>query len=218
LLVKETITVEQDLNDPDRMTTRVQKAQYEYDGMHRTIGRREQVSVYRDGAWALESETLVRFAQVTPTDVQTTTFEWAVSDDGQEYRLKAGFPRRVTVPGTLQSGLQVQPQDEAKQYSATADGGGALKRTYSNDQLQSDYICHLIAQDLAAESGKWLYTVSLQWPRPFSYRKGQKVTLTDLPGGCPDLVDAVITRLHTSFDEEVASWVHEVNFEAWRDE
>ncbi|MFB3882868.1 MAG: hypothetical protein ACE149_16510 [Armatimonadota bacterium] len=220
LLIDETITVEQDLNDPDRATTRVQKAQYRYDGLHRTIERREQVTVYQDGGWVLESESLVRFAQVTPTDVQTTTFEWALSDDGeggQDYRLKAGFPRRVTAPGTLQSGLQVQPQDEAQQYGATANGGGSLKRTYSNDQLQSDYICSLIADDLAVESGKWLYTVSLQWPRPFPYRKGQKVTLTGLPGGCPDLVDAVITRLHTSFDEEAASWVHEVTLEAWRE-
>jgi hypothetical protein len=220
-LQHEKITVEQDLNDPDRTTVRVQTAHYLYDWLYRTIERRERVEVYRDGEWVLESESLVRFAQVTPTDVQTTTFEWALTDDGQggqDYRLKAGFPRRVTAPGTLQSGLQVPPQDEAQQYGATANGGGSLKRTYSNDQLQSDYICSLIADDLAAESGKWLYTVSLQWPRPFLYRKGQKVTLTQLPGGCPDLVDSVITRLHTSFDEEAASWVHEASFEAWRDE
>jgi hypothetical protein len=92
-----------------------------------------------------------------------------------------------------------------------------MPRVYRNENLVGSAICQQIADDLAAESGKWLYTLSLFWPRPFSYRKGQKVTLTNLPGGCPDLTDAIIVGVRTHYDEGEAVWAHDVEFECWRD-
>jgi len=103
------------------------------------------------------------------------------------------------------------------QYQGSANGGGSMPRICRNENLVGGTICQQIANDLASESGKWLYTISLFWPRPFSYRKGQKVTLTNLPGECPDLADAIITGIRTHYDEGEGVWSHDVEFECWRD-
>jgi len=179
------------------------------------------------------SHTITSYQQITPTDVRTATQK--VSKDG-----KAFSTDYQQAPGSLQSSIHQQQSlaetqwqtnpdgtqpEKAKgreyttQYHGHRDGAGRLPRVYRNENLRPWLIdiCQQIADDLAAESGKWLYVVQLQWPRPFSYRKGQKVTLTNVPGGCPDLIDAVIVGLHTTFDREQAVWMHDVQFEAWRD-
>ncbi len=175
---------------------------------------------------------ITSYEQITPTDIRSKTVK--VNAAGEQIG-KADYQQS---PGTLQSALhqnpsladaqwqtnpdgtqpeQVKGQEYTAVYHGQADGGGTLPREYRNENLIGDNICSQIANDLAAESGKWLYTVRLIWPRPFSYRKGERVTLTNLPGDCPDLTDAIITRLHTTFDVEAAAWAHEVEIEAWRE-
>jgi hypothetical protein len=185
------------------------------------------------------SHLITSYEQLTPTDVRTCTKKLA--SDGQV--LSSDYQQ---APGTLQSSLHQQQSlaesqwqtnedgtqpDERKgieytrQWHASSDGGGTLPRVYRNENLrgvtyllgETFAIGQQIATDLADESGEWLYTVKLSWPRPFSYRKGQTVTLTNLPGDCPDLTDSIITRLHTTFDVEAAVWRHEVECEAWRE-
>jgi hypothetical protein len=208
-----------------------------YDEQWRLVLRDERVSEYQsDGTIKKAGHTLTRFEQVTPTDVRTVTTEFKVAPDGTE-TVKSGYPKWEQAPGTLQSSVRQRPDAEGAwgeepdhsqpvtvrktevtaQYEGIADGGGTIERVYRNDSLQGTSICHQIAEDLAAESGRWLYVVELFWPRPFVYRKGQKVTLAGLPGGCPDLIDALIAAVRTRYDEEAAVWSHDVSFECWRD-
>lgn len=190
------------------------------------------------------AHTITSYDQISPTNVRATTQK--VGKPDSEGQAKVLSTDRQDAPGTLQSALQVNPalapegqwqtnpdgsqpeqvkgQEYTSQYHAQADGLGTFPKVYRNENLLGSRtafpvftIGQQIADDLAAESGKWLYSVSLRWPRPFAYRKGQKVTLTDLPGGCPDLDDALIVALRTRFDVEAAEWMHEVQVECWRD-
>lgn len=213
------------------------KTSFGYDDQWRLVLRDERTSEYQDdGTLKKTGHVVTRFEQVTPTDVRTVTMEFKVGADGTE-TVKKGFPKWEQVPGVLQSSVRQAPDpdgtwddqldggapgnakktEHTSQYQGEADGGGSLPRVYRDDNLVGSAICQQIADDLASESGKWLYSVSLFWPRPFSHRKGQKVTLTDLPGGCPDLTDAIITGVRTHYDEGEAVWTHEVELECWRD-
>jgi hypothetical protein len=236
VLLESRVLEERDLHTDKPKRSR-KKISFGYDDQWRLTLRDERTSEYQDdGALKKTSHVVTRFEQVTPTDVRTVTTELKVASDGTE-TVKKGFPKWEQSPGVLQSSVRQAPDPEGKwdekpdgsapdnlkkteytaQYQGSADGGGSMPRVYRNENLVGSSICQTIANDLAAESGKWLYTVSLFWPRPFSYRKGQKVTLTNLPGDCPDLADAIITGIRTHYDEGEAVWAHDVEFECWRD-
>jgi hypothetical protein len=236
VLLESRVLEERDLHTDKPKRSR-KKISFGYDSQWRLVLRDERTSEYQDdGTLKKSSHVVTRFEQVTPTDVRTVTTELKVASDGTE-TVKKGFPKWEQAPGVLQSSVRQAPDPEGKwdekpdgsapdnlkkteytsQYQGSANGGGSMPRVYRNENLVGSSTCQQIADDLAAESGKWLYAVSLFWPRPFSYRKGQKVTLTNLPGDCPDLADAIITGIHTHFDEGEAVWAHDVEFECWRD-
>ncbi len=186
--------------------------------------------------WRRQKHTLTRHEQFTPTQTRTVVEEYQVLTDGTE-RLANGYPKAEVRTGVLQSAVSVAPaadrdykQEEdghgaeqihfvpiTDRYEAGAFGGGTVEREYSNASLMSQGICSNIASCLAAESGKWLHTLSLEWPRPFPYRKGDRVLLTHLPDEQPDL-DAIIVGLRTEFNREESRWVHTIRLEAWSDE
>jgi hypothetical protein len=236
VLLKSEVLEERDLHTDKPKRSR-KKTSFGYDDQWRLTLRDERTSEYQDdGTLKKANHVATRFEQVTPTDVRTVTTELKVASDGTE-TVKKGFPKWEQAPGVLQSSVRQAPDPKGKwgekpdgsapdnlkkteytaQYQGSANGGGSMPRVYRNENLVGSAICQQIADDLAAESGKWLYTVSLFWPRPFSYRKGQKVTLTNLPGSCPDLVDAIIMGVRTHYDEGEAVWAHDVEFECWRD-
>jgi phage protein D len=237
VLLASEVLEEADLHKPTPRRSR-KKTAFGYDDEWRLVLRDERTEEYRsDGSLKKAGHVVTRFEQVTPTDTRMVTTELKVAADGTE-TVKKGFPKWEQAPGVLQSSVRQAPDPEGKweeqpdrsappnakkteytsQYQGSADGGGTMPRVYRHDSLVGTDICQQIADDLAAESGKWLYQVGLFWPRPFSYRKGQKVTLTGLPGGCTDLADAIITSVHTRYDEGEAVWSHDVEFECWRDE
>ena len=236
VLLKSEVLEERDLHKATPKRSR-KEASFGYDDQWRLMLRDERTEDYQsDGSVKKAGHVVTRFEQVTPTDVRTVTTEFKIAADGTE-TVKKGFPKWEQSPGVLQSSVRQTPDPEGKwdekpdgstpdnlkkteyttQYQGSADGGGSMPRVYRNENLVGSAICQQIANDLAAESGKWLYAVSLFWPRPFSYRKGQKVTLTNLPGGCPDLADAIIVGVRTHFDEGEGVWAHDVEFECWRD-
>jgi len=227
---------ERDLHT-DEPTTSRKKTAFGYDDDWRLVLRDERTEDYQsDGSLKKVGHVVTRFEQITPTDVRTVTTEFKVAADGTE-TVKKGFPKWEQSAGTLQSSIRQAPDPDGRwdekpdgsapdnvkktefssQYDAIAHGGGSMPRLYRNENLIGSAICQTIANDLAAESGKWLYSVNLFWPRPFSYRKGQKVTLANLPGDCPDLVDAIIMGVRTHYDEGEGVWAHDLQFEAWRD-
>jgi hypothetical protein len=206
-----------------------------YDGEYRLIRREESKRVYNSESheFELKEKSLVRFEQITPTDVRTTSTEWKVV--GGELKVKSGYPTRVEQPGTLQSALHVssspdhawdqkedgsQPQryravEQTRQYQGSAMGiPDGIPREHSDANLMSDGACQQIAEDMACESGQWLYQFELFWPRPFPYRKGDCVTLTDLPADMDDVV-AIITGVRTRFSVAEAAWTHDISLEAW---
>ncbi len=236
VLLESEVLEERDLHKTDSKRAR-KKTSFGYDDAWRLVLRDERAEEYQsDGSLKKSGHVVTRFEQVTPTDVRTVTIECKVASDGTE-TVKKGFPKWEQAPGTLQSSIRQAPDPEGKwddkpdrsapdqakktehtaQYQGSADGAGSMPKVYRNDALVGGGICQLIADDLAAESGMWLYTVSLFWPRPFSYRKGQKVTLSNLPGNCPDLADAIIVGIRTHYDEGEAVWSHDVEFECWRE-
>ncbi len=236
VLVGSTVLEERDLHTATPRSTRKATA-FGYDEQWRLVLRDETALEYdTNGNLTQGTRVLTRYEQVTPTDVRTITTEFKVAADGSA-TVKRGSPRWEQSPGVLQSSLRQAPDPDGKwgekadrstpdsakvtehttQYRGSADGGGSMPRVYRNENLVGEAICSQIADDLAAESRQWLYTVSLFWPRPFPYRKGQKVTLTHLPGGCPDLTEAVITGVRTRYDESEAVWTHDVEIECWRD-
>jgi len=236
VLLESRVLEERDLHT-DKPKRARKKISFGYDDQWRLVLRDERTSEYQDdGSLKKTNHAVTRFEQVTPTDVRTVTTEFKVASDGTE-TVKKGFPKWEQSPGVLQSSVRQAPDPEGKwdekpdgstpdnlkkteyttQYQGSANGGGSMPRVYRNENLVGSAICQQVANDLAAESGKWLYTVSLFWPRPFSYRKGQKVTLSDLPGDCPDLADAIITGIRTHYDEGEGVWAHDVEFECWRD-
>jgi hypothetical protein len=208
-----------------------------YDGEWSLIRREESKRVYNSDSheFELKEKSLVRFEQITPTDVRTTTTEWKVA--AGELKVKSGYPQRVEQPGTLQSALHItsspdnawdqkedgtQPErwrkvEQTRQYQGSALGTlGGIPREHSDANLMSDGACDQIAEDMASESGKWLYQFELFWPRPLPYRKGDRVTLTHLPADMPDMV-AIITRVRTQFSVPQAAWTHDISLEAWAD-
>jgi hypothetical protein len=236
VLLESEVLEERDLHKADPKRTR-KKTSFGYDEAWRLVLRDERTSEYQsDGSLKKTGHVVTRFEQTTPTDVRTVSTEFKVASDGTE-TVKKGFPKWEQSPGTLQSSIRQAPDPEGKwddkpdrsapdqakktehtaQYQGSADGGGGMPKVYRNDALVGGGICQQIADDLAGESGMWLYTVSLFWPRPFSYRKGQKVTLANLPGNCPDLVGAIIVGIRTHYDEGEAVWSHDVEFECWRE-
>jgi hypothetical protein len=214
----------------ERRTTKLS-----YDGDWRLIRREESKRVYDSDSheFELKEKSLVRFEQITPTDVRTTTTEWKVVDG--ELKVKKDYPTRVEQPGTLQSALHISPSpdhawdqnedgkqperwrkvEETRQYYGRAvETPGGIPREHSDANLMSDGACQQIAADMASESGKWLYQFELFWPRPLPYRKGDRVTLTHLPADVPDMI-AIITRVRTQFSVAGAAWTHDVSLEAW---
>jgi hypothetical protein len=207
-----------------------------YDEQWRTVLRDERNDTYdEDGKLVSGTHVVVRYEQITPTDVRTTTTEYRVDSEGAE-TVKTGYPKWEQAPGTLQNGIQ-QSQDEkavwafdpqggspslvkwqkhTSRYYAIASGGGLVARAERVDLVTGNAACQAIADDLAAESGKWRYEIQLFWPRPFSYRKGQVVNLVNLPSG-PDLDDAIITAVRTTYDEGQGVWTHDVELEWWGD-
>jgi hypothetical protein len=236
VLLKSEALEEKDLHTSS--STRSRKVtSFGYDSQWRMVLRDERTEEYQaDGTLKPVAHVLTRYEQATPTDVRTVTTEFEIAADKTE-TVKEGFPKWEQQPGHLQSVLQTAPDpdrawepkpdkgkpddqkkvEKTRQYEAAANGGGAIPQVYENSLLASSAICSQIANDLAAESGKWVYVVELLWPRPFPYRKGDKVTLANLPGGCPDLANAIITAVRTTFDEEGARWEHEISLECWRD-
>jgi len=214
------------------------KTSFGYDAEWRLVLRDEHTEDYQgDGSLKAAGHVVTRYEQVTPTDIRTVTTEFKVSVGGTE-TVKKGFPKWEQAAGTLQSSIRQAPDPEGKweekpdksapdldekkteyasQYQGSANGGGSMPRVYRNENLVGDAICWQIAADLASESGKWLYTVSLFWPRPFPYGKGQKVALSNLPGGCPTLTEAIIVGVRTHYDAGEGVWAHDVEFECWRE-
>lgn len=186
--------------------------EFGYDLQYRLVLQEERRSEYEGGSWTQKQRTITRYEQVTPTELRTVVTTITVSEDGESVN-NTTFTQG---PGTLQSGIRQLPVDEGDTYYGQADGGGARPRVERDDNLVGSDICQQIADDLAAESGKRLYAVSILWPRPFPYRKGQRIMLENLPGGCPDL-EALIIAVPVSFDEEAVSWTHTVQLECWRD-
>ncbi len=234
VLLQSRTTITTDMHLSTRKTER-RTTKLSYDSEWRLIRNEEAKEQYDSGTneFDLKQKSLVSFEQITPTDVRTTTTQWRVA--GDELKVKPGFPSRVEQPGTLQAALYItpspdyspqqnedgsQPQryraiEETKQYQGHASGtAGGIPREYSDANLMSDSACHQIATDLASESGLWLYQFELFWPRPFPYRKGDRVTLTNLPAGMPNMV-AMITRMRTEFSVPQASWTHEISLEGW---
>ncbi len=227
-----TITADMHLSakKTERRTTKLS-----YDGEWRLIRREESKRVYDSESYQfkLKEKSLVSFEQITPTDVRTTTTEWNVVDG--ELKTKKGYPTRVEQPGTLQSALhtgyspdhawdekedgaqpvRLRKVEETRQYHGSATGtAGGIPREHSDANLMSDGACQQIAEDLASESGMWLYQLEVFWPRPLPYRKGDRVTLTNLPADMPDMV-AIITRVRTRFSVAEAAWTHDISLEAW---
>jgi hypothetical protein len=188
------------------------------------------------------SARLVRQEQITPRETRTTAVEVGYDWDGNPY-VRAGYPRWEQSPGKLPDPTKMRPKakdrgdfdphefteeftfhlptmhlEQRVVIGGTSNGGGTTPRDYQNDEITGRRLCQQIADDLSAESGKWVYNVTLTWPRPLLYRKGDKVTLTNLPGGCPDLVDAIITAVRTRYSEPDALWTHQIEVEAWRDD
>ena len=236
VLLESRVLEERDLHTDKPKRSR-KKISFGCDDQWRLVLRDERTSEYQDdGTLKKTSHVVTRFEQVTPTDIQTVTTEFKVAADGTE-TVERGFPKWEQQPGVLQSSVRQAPDLDGKwdekpdrsapdnlkkteyttQYQGSANGGGSMPRVCRNENLVGSTICQQIANDLAAESGKWLYTVSLFWPRPFSYRKGQKVALTSPPGGCPDLTDAIIVSVRTHYDEGEGVWAHDVEFECSRD-
>jgi hypothetical protein len=234
VLMESRTTITTDMHLSTKKTER-RTTKLSYDGEWRLIRREESKEQYDSDSneFELKQKNLVSFEQITPTDVRTTTTEWRVASS--ELRVKPGFPSRVEQPGTLQSALHVSPPsdyaadqnedgsqperyraiEETKQYEGHASGTeGGIPREYSDANLMSDSACHQIAEDLASESGLWLYQFELFWPRPFPHRKGDRVTLTNLPAGMVDMV-VIITRMRTEFSVPQASWTHEISLEGW---
>jgi hypothetical protein len=234
VLMESEATVTTNMHLSTRKTER-RTARLSYDGEWRLIRREESKREYDSAAneFKLKEKSLVRFEQITPTDVRTTTTEWKVASG--DLKVKAGYPQAVEQPGTLQSALHVSPSpdhardgnedgtqppqtrkvEETKQYEGHATGTvGGIPREYSDANLMSDGACQQIAEDMASESGQWLYQFELFWPRPLPYRKGDRVTLTLLPADMPDMV-AIITRVRTQFSVAGAAWTHDISLEAW---
>jgi hypothetical protein len=236
VLMESETTITTDMHLSTRKTER-RTTRLSYDGDWRLIRREESKRLYNSDSheFELKEKSLVRFEQITPTDVRTTTTEWKVA--AGELKVKKDYPTRVEQPGTLQSALHIgsssdhawdekedgqqPPQtrkvEETKQYEGHSTGTpGGIPREHSDGNLMSDSACHQIAEDMASESGKWLYQFELFWPRPLSYRKGDRVTLTHLPAEMPDMV-AIITRVRTQFSVAQAAWTHDISLEAWAD-
>ncbi len=216
---------------------------FAYDDQWRLVLRAEQTERHSETeGWQNSKQLVARYEQITPTDVRTTTEEMTWSSADQQWRMRSGYPKWEQAAGTLQSSIRQQQAPDNRweqkpdgstpgaprvteykqQAHGSSSGAGSIPRVYRNDQIsgtlaEANAVCQTIAQDLAAESGAWLYAISLSWPRPFPWRKGQRLTLTNLPGGCPDLT-AIILRLATAFDEQQAVWMHDVELECWRDE
>jgi|GEM_PF-5075556 len=169
------------------------------------------------------------YEQVTPNEVRTTTTEWGYDWQGEPY-VKKGYPRSEQEPGTLQSDVKAKQKkskrwriewdtQEEGGYSATYQGvvdcaGGAGLRIEQNDLVVGDEKCQELAQQLANECGLVLYVAQLKWARPFRYRRGQVVALTNVPG-IADVPNALITAVQTTFDEDAAEWTHDVTLEWW---
>ncbi len=209
-----------------------------YDDAYRLTSRHELTEEYKVGTgFEKKGQTHTRYEQVTPTDLQTTVTEWRVS--GSNLKVSKGFPRRTIAPGQLQASIRVvqdaksawdekendveqetstktKTTERTVQYHGSANGGGTLPKAFTDSNLMSNSACQDIADDLAAESGKWVYGINLDWPRPFAYRKGDRVTLTHLPGDLADQV-AIIVSLRTAYDRTASVWVHDVSFEFWAD-
>lgn len=237
VLIESRTTTTSNMHLASRKTER-RTARMTYDEQWRLIRREESLHEYDAAAneFKLKARSLIRFEQITPTDVRTTTTEWSVV--GGELKVKRGYPTRVEQPGTLQSALHVgylpdhawderedghQPAqtrkvEETRQYHGRATGTiGGIPREHSDANLMSDGACQQIAEDIASESGQWLYQFELFWPRPLPYRKGDRVALTNLPADMPDMT-AIITRVRTRFSVADASWTHDISLEAWADQ
>ncbi len=236
VLMESETTLTTDMHLSTRKTER-RTTKLSYDGEWRLIRREESKEQYDSSTneFKLKEKSLVSFEQITATDVRTTTTEWKVVDG--ELKVKKGYPTRVEQPGTLQSALHVTPSpdhsrdenedgtqpahwravEETKQYEGRATGtAGGIPREHSDANLMSDGACQQIAEDMASESGQWLYQFELFWPRPFPYRKGDRLTLTNLPAEMPDMT-AIITRVRTQFSVSQAAWTHDISLEAWAD-
>ena len=236
VLLESETTITTDMHLSTRKTER-RITRLSYDGEWRLIRREESKRVYNSEshAFELKEKSLVRFEQITPTDVRTTTTEWKVVSG--DLKVKSGYPTRVEQPGTLQSALHTtssldnawdqkedgtQPErwrkvEQTRQYQGGALGTlGGIPREHSDANLMSDGACYQIAEDMASESGQWLYQFELFWPRPLPYRKGDRVTLTQLPAEMPNMV-AIITRVRTQFNVAEAAWTHDISLEAWAD-
>jgi len=234
VLMESRTTITTNMHLSTRKTER-RTAKLSYDGDWRLIRREESKRVYDSASYQfkLKEKSLVRFEQISPTDVRTTTTEWNVVEG--ELKVKKGYPTRVEQPGTLQSALhmgyspdhawdekedgQPPPQtrkvEETRQYHGRATGTiGGIPREHSDANLMSDGACQQIAEDIASESGQWLYQFELFWPRPLPYRKGDRVTLTNLPADLPDMI-AMITRVRTQFSVAQAAWSHDIKLECW---
>jgi hypothetical protein len=234
VLMESRTTITTNMHLSTRKTER-RTAKLSYDGDWRLIRREESKRVYDSASYQfkLKEKSLVRFEQISPTDVRTTTTEWNVVEG--ELKVKKGYPTRVEQPGTLQSALhmgyspdhawdekedgQPPPQtrkvEETRQYHGRATGTiGGIPREHSDANLMSDGACQQIAEDIASESGQWLYQFELFWPRPLPYRKGDRVTLTNLPADLPDMI-AMITRVRTQFSVAQAAWSHDIELECW---
>lgn len=235
ILTETRTTIKTNMNTTEKQEKRT--VTLGYDSAYRLVTRHELTEEYNATTFEFDKtgQSLTRFEQITPTDLRTTVTEWKVVSG--ELKVSKGFPKRVEAPGQLQSSLRVtsdaksawdekedgtQPTktkttETTVQYHGTADGGGTLPRAITNGNIMSSTDCQQIADDIAAESGKWLYAIELKWPRPFAYHKGDRVTLTNLPGNMTAAI-VLITSVRTTYDKQAAEWTHDVSFELWADE
>jgi len=226
LISRRVTTEERDLHTSDPKSSR-RETSYGHDTRGKLILQDELVT--ENGKRT--RHTITRWTPGLHTVCQTV-IECGYDYDGHEYVLE-GYPRSTETPGEMPEAPRVTGDPDHRivvteegveggalsPHSAEgqADGGGTMPVVVHLDGVRDAALCQQVADDLAAESGKWLYTVTMEWPRPFLFRKGDKVALGTVPGGIGDIDEATITGLHTQFDERQALWTHTVRVEWWAD-
>jgi hypothetical protein len=232
--IKAVTVIEANLHQPASKTVTRKTVTYGYDTDWKLILEDERTLEYQpDGSSKGGVHSVVRTEQATPTTIKVTTWEYKVATDGSE-KAQKGFPKRVMQPGVMTSAIkekgdpngtwqpsqvpQTAPSATKKrettgQYHAEGSGPGAIPFSASDSNWQNN-ACSLIAEQIEAEAGAWRYELQIDWPRPFPYRKGDIVTLSNIPGGL-STATAVVISVNSRYGTD--RWSHDVRLEWWED-
>jgi len=228
LLVKVTTRTQTNLNktaDQRHESVVEQKFGYQATGnewfrtMEQTITSRRKAG---ESDLIPKTKKIVVESQVTPSEIERTTVNFKIAADGGE-TIPGGSPPEVEQePGTLQSVLRVEqaPSDEDdwgfdvagltevfryqfedEEYSGTATGDVAEEaQIIGLGEVGTDDFCETIAGLIVAEHDVWRYDIGLRFANEVRYQKGDKLTLTNIPGFTGSLA-AVITDVTVDLDE-----------------